>query len=104
MEMLGGNTLLAYADDIVILGESRSEFFSCTFYDAVGYSSNHYVAYVRRSHGKWKMHNDLFKKITNRRTPDLPPDSYACQRLCSLDLTISQNCNGIAIQALQAPS
>ncbi|KAF0756767.1 Reverse transcriptase domain-containing protein [Aphis craccivora] len=25
MEMLGGNTLLAYADDIVILGESRTE-------------------------------------------------------------------------------
>jgi ubiquitin C-terminal hydrolase len=39
-------------------------FFSYTFYGAVGYSGNHYVAYIRRSNNKWEMHNDLFKKIT----------------------------------------
>jgi len=30
MEMLGGNTLLAYADDIVILGESKAELTTST--------------------------------------------------------------------------
>ncbi|KAF0741434.1 DUF659 domain-containing protein, partial [Aphis craccivora] len=37
---------------------------SYILYGAVGYSANHYVAYIRRSNNKWEMHNDLLKKIT----------------------------------------